>query len=427
MKNTFIFTFSVLILFSINLNAQWDTISYFNQDILDIETYDGKLFLGGNFTANEGSTCYWSAYYNGSSINRHTYMIGGSGIRGLDEFDGDLYAVGALHHGSYTGISKWDGSSWTGEGYYSISHSIIFSSSNDLYVASDDGVIRNKPAGGNFQTFYSFSGDDDVSCISEYNNEIIVAGDFTSIDGVSANNIAKWDGTNWSPLGSGIGTGVKCMAVYKNELYVAGDFSIAGSTNVNNIAKWDGSSWSDVGNGMLGSSWNGILDMVVFNGVLVVVGDFNGMGSVSSHDVAAWNGTGWISMDLDHNDYCVSSVEVYNNKIYVATKDFNKSHLFKYTGTITGINDNYTNNCKIYPNPAANRFKIEFDKNIADNFNLKVIDVCGKTLIDNDYQSISNNYISVNSKQLPTGIYFAIIKNNNTNNVLYKEKVIIQN
>ncbi|HIN39430.1 MAG TPA: hypothetical protein EYM84_04075 [Flavobacteriales bacterium] len=64
-----------------------------------MKSFDGKLFMGGNFTNNENSTCYWSAYYNGISITRHTSLIGGGGVRALDAFDGELYAAGDMQHG----------------------------------------------------------------------------------------------------------------------------------------------------------------------------------------------------------------------------------------------------------------------------------------------------------------------------------------
>ncbi len=40
------------------------------------------------------------------------------------------------------------------------------------------------------------------------------------------------------------------MAVYNVELYVTGGFDSAGGIAVNNIAKWNGSSWSAVGTGL---------------------------------------------------------------------------------------------------------------------------------------------------------------------------------
>ena len=38
--------------------------------------------------------------------------------------------------------------------------------------------------------------------INQSNGDVYIGGSFTSVGGVSAINIAKWDGTNWSGLGT---------------------------------------------------------------------------------------------------------------------------------------------------------------------------------------------------------------------------------
>jgi hypothetical protein len=38
--------------------AQWVQVGQFNQFINDLQTFDGKLFVGGSFTQFEGNTCY---------------------------------------------------------------------------------------------------------------------------------------------------------------------------------------------------------------------------------------------------------------------------------------------------------------------------------------------------------------------------------
>jgi hypothetical protein len=44
-----------------------------------------------------------------------------------------------------------------------------------------------------------------VLAIGNNDDELYVGGQFTLAGGISANSIAKWDGTHWSSLGSGIG------------------------------------------------------------------------------------------------------------------------------------------------------------------------------------------------------------------------------
>ena len=66
---------------------------------------------------------------------------------------------------------------------------------------------------------------------------VYAGGTFWEAGGVSANNIAQWDGTAWSPLGSGIGDGDRDLALDSAGNLYAG---------ANSVAKWDGtaSSWA---------------------------------------------------------------------------------------------------------------------------------------------------------------------------------------
>jgi hypothetical protein len=58
--------------------------------------------------------------------------------------------------------------------------------------------------------------------------------------GQSANNIARWNGTIWQPLGSGLNTPAQCLAVYAGEVVVGGNFTLAGGQSALLIARWLG-------------------------------------------------------------------------------------------------------------------------------------------------------------------------------------------
>lgn len=73
---------------------------------------------------------------------------------------------------------------------------------------------------------------------------------------VSAGGVAKWNGSTWSALGSGVtdnsGTAPSVTTIVANgtDIYVGGNFDKAGGTTVNSIAKWNGSAWSALGSGV---------------------------------------------------------------------------------------------------------------------------------------------------------------------------------
>ena len=87
-------------------------------------------------------------------------------------------------------------------------------------------------------------------CLGGVGHELYAGGQFETAGGTPANGIAKWNGSSWSALGSGMNGWVYALAVSGSDLYVGGDFTTAGGSAANYIAKWNGSSWSALGSGM---------------------------------------------------------------------------------------------------------------------------------------------------------------------------------
>ena len=85
---------------------------------------------------------------------------------------------------------------------------------------------------------------------------------------LSANYIAKWNGTSWSAVGGGAGSYVAVMAFLGADLFVGGTFS-ASSSGAKYVAKWDGSTWMAPG-----SSFNQIVTAVAVSGTAVYTGGF---------------------------------------------------------------------------------------------------------------------------------------------------------
>ena len=94
------------------------------------------------------------------------------------------------------------------------------------------------------------SGSESVKAIAvdTVSGSIYAGGTFTG----SINYLAKWNGTSWEQLGTGIAGPVFALAIKGQDLYVGGSFTDAGGIAVNNIAKWSSGSWSDVNGGFNG-------------------------------------------------------------------------------------------------------------------------------------------------------------------------------
>lgn len=77
----------------------------------------------------------------------------------------------------------------------------------------------------------------DVYSLTASGGEVFVGGDFPSAGGVTASRIARWDGSTWSALGSGTDNVVYAMATMGGALYAGGAFLIAGGKVSAYVAK----------------------------------------------------------------------------------------------------------------------------------------------------------------------------------------------
>ncbi len=135
---------------------------------------------------------------------------------------------------------------------------------------------------------------------------LYAGGGFSGITGVDdTRRIARWDGSNWSSVGGGIGgggfLGVSALAVHDDgsgpALYAGGTFtSLADGTPVLRIARWNGTTWQQVGDGLNGTvSVLGVFDDG--NGpALYAGGGFTGSGNTPLNSLAKWNGTSWVDV-----------------------------------------------------------------------------------------------------------------------------------
>ena len=143
----------------------------------------------------------------------------------------------------------------------------------------------------------------EVRAIVATGGDVYVGGNFSMAGGVAANNIAKWDGNSWSALGSGIPTNnaptlfttVFSLAVMGPDLYVGGRFTNAGGVSAKSIAKWNGSNWSALGNGM-GTNSPIVFALAVSGTTLYAGGDFREDKGAPADAIAQWNGSSWSSL-----------------------------------------------------------------------------------------------------------------------------------
>lgn len=189
---------------------------------------------------------------------------------------------------------------------------------NQLYVGGQfniaGGISANKVAKWNGTNWDSLgSGMNNlVRALAMYNGELYAGGAFTVAGSDSVPYIAKWNGTNWMPVGTGMDDGVYALAEYNGELYAGGLFTTAGGAPANYIAKWDGVNWSSVGTGVD----NLIFTLLEYNGKLYAGGWFTNAGSNPANYIASWDGSAWSSVGLGTNS-SVWSLATFNGALYL--------------------------------------------------------------------------------------------------------------
>lgn len=182
----------------------------------------GNLYAGGRFASAGGLTVHDVAMWNGTAWSALSLEIGGRVEACAVDAFGNLYAGGDINYRINYGVGlvKWNGHTWSCPGSARISE-------------NERGLV--------------------YALVVDGSGNLYVGGYFTRIDMVPARSIAKWDGSKWSALGSGIddvtreypGLGtVNALAVDgSGNLYVSGSFTTAGGVEARNIARWNGLDW----------------------------------------------------------------------------------------------------------------------------------------------------------------------------------------
>jgi hypothetical protein len=179
-----------------------------------------------------------------------------------------------------------------------------------------------------------------VTAIAVSGRDVYVGGQFTTAGGISANRIAKWNGTSWSALGSGVNAIVQAIAVSGNDVYVGGQFTIAGGISVNRIAKWNGSSWSALGTGL--NSF--VYAIAVSGGDVYAGGPFTTAGGSSANYIAKWDGSNWSALGAGVNMY-VHAITISGSDVYAGGQFTSPGNrIAKWNGSSwsalgTGMND----------------------------------------------------------------------------------------
>ncbi|MCK4415304.1 MAG: hypothetical protein KAY32_17355 [Candidatus Eisenbacteria sp.] len=162
--------------------------------------------------------------------------------------------------------------------------------------------------------FYINAPDGVVDVMYVHDDALFIGGEFASIGSTLARRVARYDGIEWSALGSGVDGQVNALASFGEDLVAGGSFEEAGASPAANVARWDGSRWHALGDGVDAS----VYSLVEFNGDLIVGGTFESAGGVAADHVARWDGHAWHAMG-DGFQWTVRTLAVYRGELYAGS------------------------------------------------------------------------------------------------------------
>ncbi|MBL8726443.1 MAG: hypothetical protein JNK49_20540 [Planctomycetes bacterium] len=220
---------------------------------------NGDLVVTGGFQTAGGVPAQGIARWNGAAWSALGPGVGTAGgvVCVAVRPNGHVYTGGYFHSGgSSTYLGVWDGATWS--------------------LLPCNGLVSG------------------LAVLP--NGDLVAGGGFTSIGGIAANHVARFDGTNWHPMGTGFSSSVGRLSVTGDgTLFALGFFSRAGTQTVNGIARWDGSQWQALGTGVgPGSSAHAAVGLP--GGRLVVGGTFTAAGGLPAPYLAQWDGSAWSAL-----------------------------------------------------------------------------------------------------------------------------------
>ncbi len=232
-----------------------------------------NLYAGGGFTNAGALAVNRMAMWNGSAwTNLGSGME--MGVNALTHDGTNLYAGGSFQNAGGLGgrrVAMWNGTSWTnlanGLSYDALS---LLSAGTNLYAGYYNLTSRRSELtlwnGSSWSAATRFAGTGigpGIYAFAPDGTNLYVGGRFITAPGVSTTNLAKWNGTAWTNMGSGFDSTVKSLEYAGGNLYAGGSFTNAGSVAVACVAKWVSGTVVNSGVSPESGSWTGGYPVVI--------------------------------------------------------------------------------------------------------------------------------------------------------------------
>ena len=270
----------------------------------NLAVWDGAVWkpfcgaIGGNVTSLQivGPTLYvGGSFQDGAGIASADYLLAcrlsdgaptSTVIDPAHPFSGSVYALTADSNGTL----------YAGGAFINL----------DTIPAADN--VAFLPSGGSWQPMGAGGGPcgcavtQAVRGLTAIGTDAYIGTDATDVGGIAqADHVAKWDGSQWSALGSGSGGGngwfpsatvINALAGTGSHLFATGTFQDANAdARADNVAFFDGTAWHPVGSDGAGNGpWSGNgLALALVDRQLYAAGSFTSAGGdPQAHSVASF-------------------------------------------------------------------------------------------------------------------------------------------
>jgi hypothetical protein len=135
----------------------------------------------------------------------------------------------------------------------------------------------------------------DATALFNFNGTLVAAAQYPGAPPTYA--IVRWNGNGWVQMGGVFNGEIRDFAIFQGQLIAGGAFTNVGGVGASRVARWDGSTWSGLGTGVDVS----ITALAVFdldgsggNAARLIVGGIDNSSQFSLPFEALWTGSDWI-------------------------------------------------------------------------------------------------------------------------------------
>lgn len=361
-------------------------------EVWAMDWYKGDLYVSGDFytPTAEGKRSHQVARWDGKDWHfldwfRYDGPGGNTGsVRGFYVHNDELYVTGTFDTigGIYSPlVARWDG-------------------------------MEMHDVGGGLTKFGNYN--NTATCALFFNGELYVAGNINAKKKPSpeGNEIIRLTiNGEWKDVGGGIpgDPWVNHLMVYEDELWVAGLFYRDWGCSSDNIMRWDGTQWLPVGTGVM----HNVQDLIRFDNRMWACGqiyEIDGTPTPSKR-LAVWDGQEWSSVPIDFNNSVPYEMEIFKGELIVCggmpkVQGKVMNHIGRYNPTGVGIFEHApSQQLQVWPNPFNDVLQIKATdgKSIRS---LQVLNVFGQKVYEG--QSPENGFLSL--PEIPNGFYLLDIE-----------------